>query len=231
MKVEKLVVGIIGLGMGKMHLKGAIEYGAEIGFPKVQVPEGYAMDSQWYTDADCTVPFVEGTTMGTAPVTLYTTIDIVPYKAYFLLDEGDDLADAYAVVDAEYLEPIEVPADPTKEGFVFAGWTPYVGILDKEEDVVFYATWEEEVHNVVYYLNNGTDAVYETYDVPFNYDLEVPAAPVREGYIFKGWSPEPSEKVTGSEENGKYYFYFCAFCGRSCCLFGLQRQRVNGKCV
>lgn len=31
MKVEKLVVGIIGLGMGKMHLKGAIEYGAEIG--------------------------------------------------------------------------------------------------------------------------------------------------------------------------------------------------------
>ena len=31
MKVEKLVVGVIGLGMGALHLKGAIEYGAEIG--------------------------------------------------------------------------------------------------------------------------------------------------------------------------------------------------------
>ena len=31
MKVEKLVVGVIGLGMGAHHLKGAINYGAEIG--------------------------------------------------------------------------------------------------------------------------------------------------------------------------------------------------------
>ncbi len=168
------------------------EYGAEIGFPKVQVPEGYAMDSQWYTDPDCTVPFVAGTTMGTSPITLYTTIDIVPYKAYFLLDEGDDLADAYAVVDAEYLEPIETPAPPTKDGYIFAGWAPYVGILDKEEDVVFHATWVEEIYNVAYYLNDGTDAVYETYDVPFTFDIEIPAAPVREGYTFIGWNTDAS---------------------------------------
>ena len=166
------------------------EYGAEIGFPKVNVPEGYAMDSQWYTDPDCTVPFVAGTTMGTAPVSLYTTIDIEPYKAYFLLEQGDDLADAYAVVDAEYLEPITAPAPPTKEGYEFAGWTPYVGILDKEEDVVFYATWNEKVHNVTYYLNDDTTTVYEAYDVPFNGDLEVPAAPVREGYTFIGWNTD-----------------------------------------
>jgi len=31
MKLEKLVVGVIGLGMGTYHLKGAIAYGAEIG--------------------------------------------------------------------------------------------------------------------------------------------------------------------------------------------------------
>lgn len=31
MKVEKLVVGVIGLGMGRAHLEGAIKYGAEIG--------------------------------------------------------------------------------------------------------------------------------------------------------------------------------------------------------
>ena len=32
MKIEKLTVGVIGLGMGASHLKGAIAYGAEIGW-------------------------------------------------------------------------------------------------------------------------------------------------------------------------------------------------------
>ena len=31
MKLEKIVVGVIGLGMGKRHLEGAIKYGAEVG--------------------------------------------------------------------------------------------------------------------------------------------------------------------------------------------------------
>ena len=31
MKLEKLVVGVIGLGMGANHLKGAIANGAEVG--------------------------------------------------------------------------------------------------------------------------------------------------------------------------------------------------------
>ena len=31
MKIEKLVVGVIGLGMGRAHLEGAIKYGAEVG--------------------------------------------------------------------------------------------------------------------------------------------------------------------------------------------------------
>ena len=31
MKVEKLVVGVIGLGMGRAHLEGAIKYGAQVG--------------------------------------------------------------------------------------------------------------------------------------------------------------------------------------------------------
>ena len=31
MKLEKLVVGVIGLGMGRAHLEGAVKYGAEIG--------------------------------------------------------------------------------------------------------------------------------------------------------------------------------------------------------
>ena len=39
MKVEKLVVGIIGLGIGKSHLEGAVKYGAEIGLICDLLPE------------------------------------------------------------------------------------------------------------------------------------------------------------------------------------------------
>lgn len=58
MKLENLVVGVIGLGMGKLHLKGAIEYGATIGMicdtdldrlsevgKELQIPE-----EKWTTD-------------------------------------------------------------------------------------------------------------------------------------------------------------------------------------
>ena len=31
MKVEHLVVGVIGLGMGKLHLQGVLDYGATVG--------------------------------------------------------------------------------------------------------------------------------------------------------------------------------------------------------
>ena len=167
------------------------EYDAEIGFPRVAIPEGYSIDSQWYTDEACSVPFVEGTKMGTAPITLYTTIDTVPYKAYFMLEEGDDIADAYEVVDVIYGEEIVAPAtNPTKGGYNFGGWTPYVGIHDKESDVYFYATWVEKVGNVKYMANDGTDAVVEVYDIPYGFDLEIPADPTREGYTFLGWNTD-----------------------------------------
>ena len=167
------------------------EYDAEIGFPKVQVPEGYEIDSQWYTDEDCTVPFAAGTKMGTAPVTLYTKITTVPYKAYFMLNEGDAEEDAFAVVDIIYGEEIAAPEEaPTKGGYNFSGWTPYVGIHDKESDVYFYATWVEKVGNVKYMANDGTDDVVEVYDIPYNYDLEIPADPAREGYTFLGWNTD-----------------------------------------
>ena len=166
------------------------EYDSVVKFPRVNVPEGYEMDSQWYTDADCTVPFAAGTKMGNGPITLYTTIDVKTYKAYFMLNEGDDIADAYKVVDVVYGEQIAVPEDPSKSGYTFAGWDTFPSIMDKEEDVYFYATWEEKVGNVVYKVNDGSDETYEVYDIPYGYDIEIPGDPMREGYTFLGWNTD-----------------------------------------
>ncbi len=166
------------------------EYDSEIKFPRVNIPAGYEMDSQWYTDADCTAPFAAGTKMGTSPITLYTTINVKSYKAYFMLNEGDEIADAYEVVDVVYGEQIAVPEDPSKSGYTFAGWDTFPSIMDKEEDVYFYATWEEKVGNVVYKVNDGSDETYEVYDIPYGYDIEIPGDPMREGYTFLGWNTD-----------------------------------------
>ena len=180
------------------------EYGAEIGFPKVQVPEGYVMDTQWYTDADCTVPFVAGTTQGVDTLTFYTKINVIPYKVYYLLEQGDATADAYATYDITFGETIPVPAEPTKGGFNFLGWTPNVGgLFDKEEDAYYYATWEEKVGNVRYMLNDGTDEIVEVYDIPYNFDLEIPADPTREGYTFLGWNTDASATTALAIEGTK----------------------------
>ncbi len=46
MKVENLVVGVIGLGMGALHLKGAIAYGARIGMICDTNPERLAKEGE-----------------------------------------------------------------------------------------------------------------------------------------------------------------------------------------
>ena len=69
MKVEKLVVGVIGLGMGRAHLKGAIAYGAEVGLICDPNPDKLKLASE-----ECNVPESKWTT---------DYMDIVNNKLYF----------------------------------------------------------------------------------------------------------------------------------------------------
>jgi LPXTG-motif cell wall-anchored protein len=41
-------------------------------------------------------------------------------------------------------DAIEIPADPSKDGMIFAGWEPEVPEVMPDHDLVFEATWEEE---------------------------------------------------------------------------------------
>ena len=95
-----------------------------------------------------------------------------------------------------------VPADPTREGFEFIGWTDVNGNATSipkvfpEEDVTIKAAWAE-LYDVTYYAEDGTtvieafvDAGKEGANIPA---LDEAKIPEKEGYRFIGWDGMPED--------------------------------------
>ena len=99
---------------------------------------------------------------------------------------GGYFADGESVytVYANYDDILELPENPTMEGFTFCGWEPYVSEI-VEGDATYYATWESIEYMVTYYVDGE---YYEGYSVYFGDELDVPADPYKEGFTFAGWS-------------------------------------------
>lgn len=96
-----------------------------------------------------------------------------------------------------------VPADPEKEGYVFAGWydenSKNVFEYDTvpSKDVAFTAKWLKN-GNVVYMSGDKT---YAAYEVKEGDKIPVPEDPEKFAHKFTGWSPEvpavmPAEDLT-----------------------------------
>ena len=94
-----------------------------------------------------------------------------------------------------YKEGTEVAIDkaPTREGYIFKGWysdealTQAVSKVTMDSDKTVYAKWEKEIKNftLTYVSNGGTEYAAETYKE--GTEVTIDKAPIREGYIFKGW--------------------------------------------
>ena len=104
------------------------------------------------------------------------------------------------------------PAEPTREGYTFAGWywvSDLSGLTDEQKDlnkvdfsqsvagkehVTVFAQWtknqEQNDHAVMYVANGGQFATGETFQQGVTDSdgmMRQPAAPTREGYTFDGW--------------------------------------------
>ena len=83
-------------------------------------------------------------------------LELMTYNAIFNVD-GEE----YAKVPTKVGEQIVAPADPTKEGYTFAGWRPSVGVMGTA-DATFEAVFTA-AGNTAYTVNTyvmGTDGVY-----------------------------------------------------------------------
>lgn len=117
---------------------------------------------------------------------------VAQYKYHFDNNDGNAYDVAYKIVD-ENIE-ITIELEPTRDGYVFKGWsdgeTTYaVGAkYTIKKDTVFTAEWKQLF---TYEYNDGIPADEDpNYQAPTAEDGEVltlKSAPVREGYVFKGW--------------------------------------------
>ncbi len=177
-------------------------YGSAVALPTTPVKEGYEF-AGWYNEEGYPVEFPY--TMPAESITLTANWVVLNYDAIFNFHDGTQNISGY-----NYGDQIIMPDVSAPEGFEFKGWADENGNLITEpvvmgsENVSFYAVFDIVTRSVTY-IANGI-----TYAVPFGSEIPVPDAPVIDGYVFVGWSPEiPS---TMPDEDLMFNAEFKRFC-------------------
>ena len=123
-------------------------------------------------------------------VTLYAVWKPKSYTITFTGGEVDEC------ITQEYGTEVKPPADPSRTGYTFAGWSPAVPATVPAENMTCTAQWTVDTYMVVFDANGGDGSWCSQMD-----DGEAISAPTvtRTGYKFTGWTPSVAETVSGGE--------------------------------
>ena len=150
------------------------DYGTPITAPADPTREGYTF-AGWDKAIPATMPAENMTVTAQWTVNQYTiTFDTAG-------------GSAIAPITQDYGTPITAPADPTREGYTFAGWDKAIPATMPAENMTVTAQWRVNRYTITYDLDRGTAD-----DNPTGYTVETETFtlknPTRPGYIFSGWS-------------------------------------------
>ena len=150
------------------------DYGTAITAPAAPIRTGYTF-AGWSPAIPATMPAENMT------VTAQWTVN--QYTITFDTDGGSEIAP----ITQDYGTPITAPADPTREGYTFAGWDKAIPATMPAENMTITAQWTVNQYTITYDLDRGTAD-----DNPTGYTVETETFtlknPTRPGYIFSGWS-------------------------------------------
>jgi len=141
----------------------------------------YSIFLGWYLD-DNEYDF---STPVTSNITLTAKWEREEYRVKFDT-AGGNLIDRVKVYGGD---SVERPEDPIKENFVFLGW--YIGNEEYDfstpisEDITITAKWKIVEFTIKFNTDGGTSI--ETQSVEFSGVVTEPEAPIKEGYVFRGW--------------------------------------------
>ena len=117
----------------------------------------------------------------------------------FDTDGGTPVAD----ITQDYNSDITAPTDPTKEHYVFKGWSPALPAKMPAQNLNLKAQWQGNPHTITFDTDGGSaiDPI-ETY---YGATITKPADPVKTGHTFLGWDKEipetmPDEDLTFKAE-------------------------------
>ncbi|MBQ2972782.1 MAG: InlB B-repeat-containing protein [Clostridia bacterium] len=177
-------------GVAEAYTSKTFKEGEALTHPDVEI-EGFTFKG--WTDKDGN-PLPE--TMGTEDIEAYANLEINSYKVTYYLAAGE-VYEEYA--DVKFASEVPVPADPTKEGYIFAGWEPAVASTMPAHDLTYTAKWVTipvggEEYTARYVVDGKTYALYVLEEGD---SIPVPAAPTKFGFVFVGWEPEVPATMPG----------------------------------
>ena len=157
---------------------------------------GYSF-AGWAKSANSDVVYADGenvnnlTTTDGGTVTLYAKWTINEYTISFDTNGGTP-----ATIDAitqDYGTDINAPADPSREGYDFAGWSPALPATMPADNITHTAQWTPITYNITYDLDGGSVAIANptTYNIEtetFTLNNPTLSDPSRPGYNFVGWT-------------------------------------------
>ena len=119
-------------------------------------------------------------------VTLTATFEPNQYTIVFDSDGGTGVTN----ITASYKSALTKPADPTKEGYTFAGWDPEFPETMPLNGATLKATWTPITYTISYDLAGGAlaDGVTNAVSYTIESDAITLNNPSREGYTFAGWT-------------------------------------------
>ena len=150
------------------------DYGTPITAPAAPIRTGYTF-AGWSPALPAAMPAENMTVTAQWTVNQYTiTFDTAG-------------GSAIAPITQDYGTAITAPADPTRNGYTFVGWSPALPATMPAENMTVTAQWRVNRYTITYDLDRGTAD-----DNPTGYTVETETFtlknPTRPGYIFSGWS-------------------------------------------
>jgi uncharacterized repeat protein (TIGR02543 family) len=150
------------------------DYETAVTAPTNPTKEGYTF-SGWSASVPETMPAED--------TTLTATWTINQYTITFDSDGGS----AVSAITQDYETSITVPANPTKEGYTFSGWSASIPTTMPAENLTLTATWTINQYTITFDTDGGSIVSELTLD--YGTEISLPSTPTKENFIFMGWSP------------------------------------------
>ena len=166
---------------------------APIAQPADPTRTGHAFTG-WYQDPACTQRW-DFSDWVTGDMTLYAGWRILNYTIFFDSAGGSDIGH----ITQNYGTAITAPADPTKTGYTFIGWSPELPATMPAKVMTVTAQWSINQYTITFNTDGGSAIAPITQD--YGTAITAPANPTKEGYTFIGWDKAipatmPAENMT-----------------------------------
>ncbi len=104
---------------------------------------------------------------------------------------------AVSALTQDFGTAVTSPANPTKEGYTFAGWSPALPLTMPGVSATHTAQWTANQYTLTFDSAGGSSVAPLTQD--HGSSVTPPADPTRSGYTFTGWNPTvPSTMPAGN---------------------------------